>query len=230
MRVTILTISAIFAIFVAFVQITKFFLELNANKRKQLKEDYESALLALKHTALEDENYANMQELAEMRKYQLLIGIPFITKNCAKHLLAQTNQTASIFRYRRSVGMVEFSEIDQKFKFSYGFRTTWFRKFKKYSAFLIYLFLFIIGFAPIFFWNFIDPQGLLYANITEKYSIEGFWIILIFWIILFISSAFFFIDYSAKVHFGEKLVYKNFENNFIRNFFRSLFNRRKKPS
>lgn len=83
-------IVPIFTIITALISIWKFFVENSINQRKQLREDYDGFLLALDNTPEGDENRVNILDLAETKKYQLVVGIPEIDRGKAQYPYAPT--------------------------------------------------------------------------------------------------------------------------------------------
>lgn len=215
MHKTILVLVSILAIVVSIFKITKFFLEINTGKKKQLQEDYNSVLLALENTTESDENYDHLKDLAEIRKYQLLVGLPFVSKRCAQYLLSKVDKSNVIYRYRRCVALVDFSEVDNRFKYTFGFQTRWFRKLKQWVAFCLYILFALLAFFPIVFWNRLDPNDVLYQNYVSKNSLESLWIIAFMWIGFLLTAAFVFINYASQIHFAEKLVDEKKDFKFV---------------
>lgn len=220
---TILIIVGILAIIVSIIKITKFFLELNVGKKKQLQEDYNSVLLALENTSEKDEHYKHLKDLAEIRKYQLLVGLPFVSKRCAQYLLAKVDKSNVIYRYRRCVALVDFSEVDNRFKYAFGFQTSWIRKLKQWVAFCLYILFASLAFFPILFWNRLDPDDVLYQNYVSKNSLESLWIIALMWMGFLLTTSFIFINYASQVHFAEKLVGEKKDFKFFEGCIRYLF-------
>lgn len=200
------TIGAVLAVFTALFGITKFFLEVTANRRKQLREDYDALLLALKNTDEKDLNRVNIIDLAEAKKYQLIVGIPSIDKRCAQNLLRQSDKSNRIYQYRRSSSLIEFSEVDDKFNYSFGFKTKWIRATKKWGALILYIICFLLATGPIFFWKFLDPNQLIYNRHLTNNSLESFWSSFIIWVLMFLFLAFTAVNYASKIYFAEKLV------------------------
>lgn len=110
-------IVPIFTIITALISIWKFFVENSINQRKQLREDYDGFLLALDNTPEGDENRVNILDLAETKKYQLVVGIPEIDRGKAQYLLKQKDKTNKIYQYKRGSPLVEFSEVEDKFNY-----------------------------------------------------------------------------------------------------------------
>ncbi|MCH7337922.1 hypothetical protein [Acinetobacter sp. NIPH 2699] len=198
--VSILTIAT------ALIGIGKFFLENSLSKRKQLREDYDGLLLALDNTSESDNNRGNILDLAETKKYQLVVGIPEIDRGKAQYLLKQKDKTNKIYQYKRGSSLVEFSEVEDKFNFVDGFKTRWVRVIKKWGGVSLYATFFILAALPIFFWNFFDPDLEKYNHFVSQNSVESFWVTLIVWILMFSFLAFTFLNYAAKIYFAEKLV------------------------
>lgn len=200
------TIGAILAVFTALFTITRFFLEVTANKRKQLREEYDALLLALKNTDEKDINRANIIDLAETKKYQIIVGIPLIDKRRAQNLINHSDKANRIYQYRRSSSLIDFSEVDDKFNYSFGFRNPWIRAIKKWGALIIYITCFLLAALPIFFWKFIDPNQDIYQRHIANNSVESFWLSFITWVAMFLFLAFSAVNYASKIYFAEKLV------------------------
>ena len=146
------------------ISIWKFFVENSINQRKQLREDYDGFLLALDNTPEGDENRVNILDLAETKKYQLVVGIPEIDRGKAQYLLKQKDKTNKIYQYKRGSPLVEFSEVEDKFNYIHGFKTRWVRAIKKWGS------LFLYG---IFFCQFIlFPVIMAFCSIGV-YSVNG---------------------------------------------------------
>ena len=199
-------IVPIFTIITALISIWKFFVENSINQRKQLREDYDGFLLALDNTPEGDENRVNILDLAETKKYQLVVGIPEIDRGKAQYLLKQKDKTNKIYQYKRGSPLVEFSEVEDKFNYIHGFKTRWVRAIKKWGSLFLYGIFFILAAIPVFFWKFIDPDQEKYNNFVSQNSVEGFWGTLIVWILMFLFLAFTSLNYATKIYFAEKLV------------------------
>ncbi|QER39267.1 hypothetical protein F2A31_05950 [Acinetobacter suaedae] len=198
--VSILTIAT------ALFSIRKFFLENSINQRKQLREDFDGLLLALENTSKDDSNRDNILDLAETKKYQLIVGIPKIDRGKAQYLLKQKDKTGKIDQYKRGSSLVEFSKVEDKFNFVDGFKVGWIRAIKKWGSLSLYGIFFLLAASPVFFWNLFDPDLEIYNRIVSQNSVEGFWAILITSILMFLFLAFTSLNYSTKIYFAEKLV------------------------
>lgn len=167
-------IVPIFTIITALIGIWKFFVENSINQRKQLREDYDGFLLALDNTPEGDENRVNILDLAETKKYQLVVGIPEIDRGKAQYLLKQKDKTNKIYQYKRGSSLVEFFEVEDRFNYVHGFKTGWIRAIKKWGTLFLYGVFFILAAIPIFFWKLIDPDQAVYNHIITQNSVEGF--------------------------------------------------------
>lgn len=199
-------IVSILTIATALIGIGKFFLENSVSKRKQLRDEYDGLLLALANTPEDDKNRANILDLAETKKYQLIVGIPEIDRRKAQYLLKQSDKTNKIYQYKRGSSLAEFSEVEDKFNYIHGFKTGWIRAIKKWGSLFLYVIFFILAALPVFFWNFFDPDLEKYNRFVTQNSVEGFWVTLIVWILMFLFLAFTSLNYTTKIYFAEKLV------------------------
>lgn len=199
-------IVPIFTIVTALVGIWKFFVENSINQRRQLREDYDGLLLVLENTSESDNNRGNILDLAETKKYQLVVGIPHIDRGKAQYLLKQPDKVNKINQYKRGSPFVEFSEVEDRFNYIRGFKTRWIRAIKKWGSLSLYAIFFILAALPVFFWNLFDPDLEKYNHIVSQNSVEGFWGTLIVWILMFAFLAFTSLNYSTKIYFAEKLV------------------------
>lgn len=199
-------IVSILTIATALIGIGKFFLENSVSKRKQLRDEYDGLLLALANTPEDDKNRANILDLAETKKYQLIVGIPEIDRRKAQYLLKQSDKTNKIYQYKRGSSLAEFSEVEDKFNYIHGFKTGWIRAIKKWGSLCLYVIFFILAVLPVFFWNFFDPDLEKYNRFVTQNSVEGFWVTLIVWILMFLFLAFTSLNYTTKIYFAEKLV------------------------
>lgn len=130
-------IASMLTVATAFISIRKFFLEMSVSKRKQLRDDYEALLLALDNTSEGDGDRGNIFDLAETKKYQIIVGIPKIDRRKAQYLLKQTEKNSKIDQYKRGSSMVEFSVIEDKFNYINGFKIGWIRAIKKMGKFAL---------------------------------------------------------------------------------------------
>jgi hypothetical protein len=199
-------LAAILAVLTALITIVKFFRENSHGQKKQLREDYDGLLLALKNTHEDDSNRDSIFDLAETKKYQLVVGVPEIDRPKAQYLLKQSDKINKINQYKRGSSLLEFSEVEDKFNFIDGFKTGWIRAIKKWGTLFLYGVFFILAMTPIFFWKLIDPDLEKYNNIVSQNSVEVFWIALIVWILMFLFLAFTSLNYTTKIYFAEKLV------------------------
>ena len=199
-------IASMLTVATAFISIRKFFLEMSVSKRKQLRDDYEALLLALDNTSEDDKNKGNIFDLAETKKYQLIVGIPKIDRRKAQYLLKQAEKSLKIDQYKRGSSMVEFSVIEDKFNYIHGFQTGWIREIKKWGSLFLYVIFFILAALPVFFWRFFDPDQAKYTRYVTQNSVESFWVMLISYILMFLFFALVSLNYSAKIYFAEKLV------------------------
>lgn len=199
-------VGAIIAIVVSLIGTYKVFSDVTTNKRKQLREDYDALLLALQHTDVSDENKKNIEDLAETKKYQLIVGIPTIHKDLAQYLLSKSDKSVEIYRYRRSTAYVKFINKEEGFRYTFGLKTAWFRTLKKWLSLVLYIICFLLASVPIFFWPVIDPHQAIYKQFVVHNTLEKFWVGIVVWILIFFYLSFVFVNYGAKVHFAEKLV------------------------
>ena len=217
-RNIVMIFGAFVAMYYTFNLINRFNLDSKSNTNKFLKDQYDVSLTVLNNTELESSEYKDIKFLVEERKYKALIGVPTVTKNCAKYLLSLDDRSRFINLYIDTHKDVEFNEEENKFEFGFGLRTKWIRKLKIWISVLFYFICaFIALYTHVLFELFGSKDAFkksVYDKIVVSFSESVFWFIAIIWVVFWGYTAYIFIKYAAKINLAEKLVAQKTDFNF----------------